>query len=80
MNSFKHLLMIDLDELIIPYKKDTLTELIAGNNDMDDFEFYGYQSLQNYENIPFSEFPSKIIDPAFISELYFTDISNENEN
>ena len=41
MNSFKHLLMIDLDELIIPYKKDTLTELIAGNNDMDDFEFYG---------------------------------------
>ena len=23
--------MIDLDELIIPYKKDTLTELIAGD-------------------------------------------------
>ena len=30
MNSFKHLLMIDLDELIVPYKKDSLTELIAG--------------------------------------------------
>ena len=30
MNSFKYLLMIDLDELIVPYKKDTLTELIAG--------------------------------------------------
>ena len=30
MNSFKHLLMIDLDELIVPYKKDTLTELTAG--------------------------------------------------
>ena len=30
MNSFKYLLMIDLDELIVPYKQDTLAELIAG--------------------------------------------------
>ena len=31
MNSFKYLLMIDLDELIVPYKQDTLAELIAGD-------------------------------------------------
>ena len=35
MNSFKYLLMIDLDELIVPYKKDTLTELIAGGAGAD---------------------------------------------
>ena len=35
MNSFKYLLMIDLDELIVPYKKDTLTELIAGEAGAD---------------------------------------------
>ena len=35
MNSFKYLLMIDLDELIVPYKKDTLTELIAGETGAD---------------------------------------------
>ena len=31
MNKFKYLVMIDLDELIIPYKQYTLTELIAGD-------------------------------------------------
>ena len=31
MNKFKYLVMIDLDELIVPYKQDTLTELIAGD-------------------------------------------------
>ena len=48
MNSFKYLLMIDLDELIVPYKQDTLAELIAGDLDDDGGDDYIFNGNEKY--------------------------------
>jgi len=57
MNKFKYLVMIDLDELIVPYKQDTLTELIA--------DLSSKTMVQAGKNLPPSQVSSYSFQNAF---------------
>jgi len=57
MNKFKYLVMIDLDELIVPYKQDTLTGLIA--------DLSSKTMVQAGKNLPPSQVSSYSFQNAF---------------